>query len=89
MPNYFAKRDTTKVDSTKKGDIRFQSNLLDIVGGTLMQSAQKGKFSSGPLQNFSADIDVDLGKGYSANLGYNKYMKDLRQDIKLTLSKKF
>tara|TARA_R100001530_G_C4311731_1_gene153221 strand:- start:262 stop:531 length:270 start_codon:yes stop_codon:yes gene_type:complete len=89
MPKYFAKRDTTKAEPVKKGDIRFGHNLLDIVGETLMQGIQEGKFSSGSLRDFKADIDLDLGEGYSANLGYNQYIGDLRQDLKLTLSKKF
>ena len=54
-----------------------------------MQGIQEGKFSSGSLRDFKADIDLDLGEGYSANLGYNQYIGDLRQDLKLTLSKKF
>lgn len=88
-PKYFAKRDTTKATPIKKGDIRFQHNLLDIVGETLIQGLQKGKLSSDPLKNFKADIDLDLGKGYSANIGYNQDLYGLRQDIKATISKKF
>ena len=41
------------------------------------------------LKEFQANINLDLGKGYDANLGYNEYIGDLRQDLKLTLSKKF
>ena len=41
------------------------------------------------MKNFQADLGMDLGSGYSANLGYNQYIGDLRQDLKLTLSKKF
>ena len=89
MGNYFAKRKTAKADSLKKGDIRFHHNLLDVVGETLIQGVTKGKLTTDPFEDFKADIDLDLGKGYSANLGYNQNMAGVRQDLKLTLSKKF
>ena len=89
MPNYFTKADTTKAAPIKKGDIKLQHNLLDIVGETLFEGLKKGRLNPKFLEKFQADIDLDLGSGYGANLGYNKYMGDLRQDLKLTLSKKF
>ena len=89
MPNYFTKADTTKAAPIKKGDIKLQHNLLDIVGETLFEGLKKGRLNPKFLEKFQADVDLDLGEGYSANLGYNKYMGDLRQDLKLTLSKKF
>ena len=89
MPKYFAKRDTTKAEPVKKGDIRFQHNLLDIVGETLMQGIQEGKFSSKPFEKFQADIDYELTDKWSLNLGYNQDMAGIRQALKWTVSRKF
>ena len=87
--NYLARKGTTKADPVKKGDVRLRHNLLDIVGETLFEGLQKGKLNPKFLEKFQANVDLDLGKGYHANLGYNEYIGDLRQDLKLTLSKKF
>ena len=89
MPNYFTKADTTKAAPVKKGDIKLQHNLLDIVGETLLAGIQQGRLDPKAMKNFQADLGMDLGSGYGANLGYNQYIGDLRQDLKLTLSKKF
>jgi hypothetical protein len=89
MPDYLSRRDTAKATPVKKGDIKLQHNLLDIVGETLLEGVKKGRLNPKYLREFQADINLDLGKGYSANLGYNQYIGDLRQDLKLTLSKKF
>ena len=88
MPNYYTKADTAKV-SPKRGDMKLRHNLLDIVGETLFEGLQSGRLNPKFLEKFQADIDLELGKGYHANLGYNKYIGDLRKDLKLTLSKKF
>jgi len=37
----------------------------------------------------TANIGVDLGKGYGLDVGYNQYIGDRRQDLKLNISKKF
>ena len=89
MPNYLSRKDTTRATPTKKGDIKLQHNLLDIVGETLLAGIQQGRLDPKAMKNFQADIGQDLGGGYDANLGYNKYIGDLRQDLKLTFSKKF
>ena len=73
----------------KKKDIKLQHNLLDIVGETLLTGIQQGRLDPKAMKNFQADLGMDLGKDYNVNLGYNKYIGDLRQDLKLTLSKKF
>ena len=88
MRNYYTKADTATV-SPKRGDMKLRHNLLDIVGETLFEGLQSGRLNPKFLEKFQADIDLELGKGYYANLGYNKYIGDLRQDLKLTLSKKF
>ena len=88
MPNY-TKADTSKATPIKKGGVKLQHNLLDIVGETLLYGLQRGRLSPEHFKDFQANVDLDLGEGYSANLGYNEYMGDLRQDLKLTLSKRF
>ena len=89
MPDYSTKPDTTKATPIKKGEITLKHNLLDIVGETLLEGVKKGRLNPKYLKEFQANINLDLGKGYDANLGYNEYIGDLRQDLKLTLSKKF
>jgi hypothetical protein len=89
MPNYSSKKDTTRATPAKKGDIKLQHNLLDIVGETLLAGIQQGRLNPKAIKNFQADLGFDLGSGYGANVGYNQYIGDLRQDLKLTLSKKF
>ena len=89
MPKYFPETDTTKVAPVKKGTVTLKHNLLDIVGETLFEGLQRGRLNPKYLKKLQANIDLDLGEGYHANLGYNEYMGDLRQDLKLTLSKKF
>ena len=89
MANYFTKRDTVKTAPTKKGAVKFQHNLLDMVGETLIEGIQSGRLNPKILEKFTGNVGMDLGGGYGANLGYNEYIGDLRQDLKLTLSKKF
>ena len=89
MPKYFSKTDTTRAAPAKKGDVTLKHNLLDIVGETLFEGLQKGRLDPRRLKELQANVNLDLGKGYNANLGYNEYMGDLRQNLKLTLSKKF
>ena len=89
MANILGISDTTKVASVGGKEVKLQHNLYDIVGETLFEGIKKGRLNPKALQGISADLGIDFGEGYSANLGYNKYIGDLRQDLKLTLSKKF
>ena len=89
MPKYSSKQDTTKATPSKRGDFKIGHNLLDILGETLVTGIETGRLNPNIMKNFQADIGVDLGKDYNVNLGYNKYIGDLRQDLKLTFSKKF
>ena len=73
----------------KEKTIKLEHNLLDIVGETLLDGIQQGRLNPKDMKNFKADLDIDLGSGYGANLGYNQYIGNLRQDLKFTLSKKF
>ena len=82
MPKYFSKKDTTRATPAKKGDITLKHNLLDIVGETLFEGLQKGRLDPRRLKELQANVNLDLGKGYNANLGYNEYMGDLRKILK-------
>ena len=73
----------------KREDIELQHNLLDIVGETLLTGIQQGRLNPRAMKNFQADLGMDLGSGYGANVGYNQYIGDLRQDLKLKLTKDF
>ena len=78
-----------KVTPTKKGDVKLTHNLYDVLGKTLYEGIRSGRLDPRKLENISANIGMDLGSGYGADLGYNQYIGDRRQDLKLTLSKKF
>jgi hypothetical protein len=78
-----------KVTPTKKGDVKFAHNLYDVLGKTLYEGIRSGRLDPRKLENISANIGMDLGSGYGADLGYNQYIGDRKQDLKLTLTKKF
>tara|TARA_Y100000310_G_C20476498_1_gene712678 strand:+ start:672 stop:941 length:270 start_codon:yes stop_codon:yes gene_type:complete len=82
------KSNIPKASPVKKGRLKFQHNLDKIIGLTLYDAYKAGKFDPRSLERFSANLGVDLGGNYSASIGYNEYMKDLRQDLKLTISRK-
>ena len=88
MPNW-SKSDTTKTAPVKRGDVKLKHNLYDIIGMTLIEGIKTGRLDDRKLEQFSANLGMDLGGDYSANIGYNEYIGDLRQDLKLTISKKF
>ena len=78
-----------KVTPTKKGDVKLTHNLYDVLGMTLYEGIRSGRLDPRKLENISANIGMDLGSGYGADLGYNQYIGDRKQDLKLTLTKKF
>ena len=79
-----------KAAPIKKGDIKLTHNLYDVLGKTLLEGVRTGRLDPRKVENsLTANIGLDLGGGYGANLGYNQYMGDLRQDLKLTISKKY
>ena len=88
MPGW-AKQDTTKLTPSKKGDFKFEHNLYNILGKTLLDGIQSGRLDPSKLENLSANLGVDLGKGYEVDLGYNQYMGDRKQDLKISITKKF
>ena len=78
-----------KVAPTKKVDVKLTHNLYDVLGKTLYEGIRSGRLDPRKLENISANIGMDLGSGYGADLGYNQYIGDRKQDLKLTLTKKF
>lgn len=92
---------STLVDTTRniqedpgKGDLTFSHNLYNVVGKTLIQGLASGRLNPSNLERnlrdrLSANLGVDLGGGYGASLGYNEYIGDRRQDLKLKITKDF
>ena len=76
-------------EKIKKGNIELTHNLYNILGKTLLDGVQSGRLDPGKLENLSANLGVDLGKGYGMDVGYNKYMGDRKQDLKISITKKF
>ena len=88
MPKW-SKTDTTKTAPTKRGDIKLNHNLWETIGLALVERAKTGSFDDSNLQQFSANLGIDLGGGYGMDIGYNQYMKDIRQDLKIGVNYKF
>jgi hypothetical protein len=76
-------------EKIKKGNIELTHNLYNILGKTLLDGVQSGRLDPNKLENLSANLGVDLGKGYGIDLGYNQYMGDRKQDLKISITKKF
>ena len=73
----------------KKGDVKLTHNLYDVLGNTLLSGIQSGRLDPSKLENLSANLGIDLGKGYGIDLGYNQYMGDIKQDLKINITRKF
>ena len=73
----------------KKRDIKLTHNLYDVLGNTLLSGVQSGRLDPNKLENLSANLGIDLGGGYDINLGYNQYIGDRKQDLKINITKKF
>ena len=73
----------------KKKNIKFSHNLYDILGQTLLTGVQSGRLDPNQLDKLTANLGVDLGGGYGVDLGYNEWMGDIKQDLKLNITKKF
>ena len=76
-------------EKIKKGNIELTHNLYNILGKTLLDGVQSGRLDPNKLENLSANLGVDLGKGYGVDLGYNQYMGDRKQDLKISITRKF
>ena len=73
----------------KKKNIKFSHNLYDILWETLLTGVQSGRLDPNKLDKLTANLGVDLGGGYGVDLGYNEWMGDIKQDLKLNITKKF
>ena len=79
-----------KVAPVKRGDINFTHNLYDVLGKTLLDGVRSGRLDPKKVSDsLTANIGLDLGGGYGADLGYNQYIGDRKQDLKLTIKKRF
>jgi len=76
-------------EKIKKGNIELTHNLYNILGKTLLDGIESGRLDPNKLENLSANLGVDLGKGYGVDLGYNQYMGDRKQDLKISITKMF
>ena len=87
MPGW-SKPDTTKATPSKRGDVKFQHNLYNLIGVNLFRSFEEGEITREQLDDmlnrFSMEANVDLGKGYGVNLGYNPSGERWQSKIKIT-----
>ena len=74
---------------SSKGDISLRHNLYDILGNTLLSGIQSGKLDPNKLEHLAGNIGINLGGGYGVDLGYNEWMGDIKQDLKINITKKF
>ena len=74
MPG-FLKRETTKAIPPERGNVQIRHNIYDLVGANLLRAFEEGsitkKQTTDMLRQLSLEAEVDLGKGYGVNLGYN------------------
>ena len=55
-----------------------------------MDGVRTGRLDPKKVEHLlTANVDMDLGSGYGVNLGYNEFMGDIKQDLKLSITKKF
>ena len=96
MPGW-SKQDTTKATPSKRGDIKFEHNLYNLIGSNLFRSFKEGRLTrrqlDDMLKQISLETNIDLGKGYGVGLGYNvqsrrgsddfriKFTKDLKSEV--------
>jgi len=77
------------------GDVKinFFTNLKDILGDTLWETYQKTNTITGGALNRAVEdsyynFDANIGD-YGVSLEKNAYIDDMKQDYKITLSKRF
>ena len=73
----------------KKKNLKFSHNLYEVLGQTLLSGVESGKLDPNKLDKLTANLGIDLGGGYGVNLGYNQWMGDIKQDLKIDITKKF
>ena len=74
MPGW-SKQDTTKAIPSKRGNVKFDHNLYNLIGSNLLRSFKEGEVTQGQLDDIlhkiSFEANADEGKDYGVNLGYN------------------
>ena len=92
MPGW-SKKDTTKTTPYKLGDVKFEHNLYNLIGSNLFRSFKEGKLTQRQLDDMlnqiSLEAQVDLGKGYGVDLGYNVPSRDRRDEYRIKFTKDF
>ena len=92
MPGW-SKQDTTKAIPSKRGDVKFEHNLYNLIGSNLFRSFKEGKLTQRQLDDMlkqiSLEAKIDLGKGYGVGLGYNVPSKDRRDEFRIKFTKDF
>ena len=90
MPGW-SKQDTTKAAPSKRGDIKFEHNLYDLIGSNLFRSFKEGRLTQRQLDDMlnqiSLEAQVDLGKGYGVGLGYNLQSRRGSDDFRVKFTK--
>ena len=92
MPGW-SKEDTTKATPSKRGDVKFEHNLYNLIGSNLFRSFKEGKLTQRQLDDMlnqiSLEAQVDLGKGYGVDLGYNVPSRDRGSQHRIKFTKDF
>ena len=87
----WSKKDATKATPYKRGDVKIEHNIYDLVGSNLYMSFKEGKLTRKQLDNMlnqlSVEAKVDLGSGYKVNLGYNVSSGERKDDYRVKLTK--
>ena len=90
MAKWF-KQDTTKATPYKRGDVKIEHNIYDLVGTNLFRAFEEGKLSrqqlNDMLKQISLEAKVDLGKGYRVGLGYNIPSENRTDEYRIKLTK--
>ena len=90
MPG-FLKRETTKAIPPERGNVQIRHNIYDLVGANLFRVYEEGRLTkkqtTDMLRQLSLEAEVDLGKGYGVNLGYNIPSRDRGQQHRIKFTK--
>ena len=90
MPGW-SKEDSTKAPPYKLGDVKFKHKLYNLIGSNLFRSFKEGRLTQEQLDDmlnqFSLETNVDLGKGYGVNLGYNVHSRRASDDFRIKFTK--
>ena len=89
-------RENKTVDPVRKignYNVEFNTNLKEVLGETLWSTYQKtNEITGGALEQALEDsyYNIDISSGdYGLQFAKNAYIGDMKQDYKVTLSKRF